>query len=131
MMSIDLMPEDVFNIATILCARIRLEAEGSSWFVDEMLPTQAVDSGATGCCEDHAHGSVQALPLDCQFKNCKICFLIFTYQSSEHATKKHSGCAGYVQPRKWKKHPLLVSGSLYSSVNFTVPPHLLFGVLGQ
>jgi hypothetical protein len=39
-MSIDLMPEDVFNIATILCARIGSEAEGSSWFVDEMLPTQ-------------------------------------------------------------------------------------------
>ena len=27
--------------------------------------------------------------------------------------------------------PLLVSGSLYSSVNFTVPPQLLDGVLGQ
>jgi hypothetical protein len=39
-MSIDLMPDDVFNIATILCARIGSEAEGSSWFVDEMLPTQ-------------------------------------------------------------------------------------------
>jgi hypothetical protein len=39
-MSIDLMPDDVFNIATILCARIGSEAEGCSWFVDEMLPTQ-------------------------------------------------------------------------------------------
>ena len=28
-------------------------------------------------------------------------------------------------------HPLLVSGSLYSSVNFTVPPQLLDGVQGQ
>jgi hypothetical protein len=40
-MSIDLMPDDVFNIASILCARIRSEAEGSCWFVNVMvLPTQ-------------------------------------------------------------------------------------------
>ena len=39
--SIDLMPDDVYDIASILCARIRSDAEGSCWFVDEMvLPTQ-------------------------------------------------------------------------------------------
>ena len=39
--SIDLITDDVYDIASILCKRIRKEPEGSCWFVDEMvLPTQ-------------------------------------------------------------------------------------------
>ena len=95
-MSIDLMPDDVFNIATILCARIGSEVEGSSGFVDEMvLPTQG--NQLTVELQDvvkimHKHQFKPCLWIAIagyeggkakimDHKNCKICFLILTYQS--------------------------------------------------